>query len=160
MPIDIENLNPSTRFPYPLPEANTPSKKKSSKDEWVSIRILSATKIREIDKETTVKKSEFAQPRKPNGKIDKRAALQRIEWNEVTDQDLRNRLMWDEIIDEIHIHDAKGKLITSDTDMKVLLMSNDSDFAIYISDCIEILTEDEKDQKKVLEKNSMSSQKG
>ena len=156
MPIDIENLNPSTRFPYPLPK----KKEKELKElkEWVSVRRLSVEKIREIDSKTTENRSEMAQPRKPNGKLDRRAPLQRVEYSEVTDRDLRNELMWDEMIDEIHIHDKKGILIPSTKGMKIKLMGGSAEFAMYIADCIEILTESEEGQKKELGKNSMSSQ--
>lgn len=156
MPIDIENLNPSTKFPYPLPEEG--QKQKKGKEEWVCIRSLSAEKYREIDDQTTVLKSEFAQPKKPSGKIDKRAALQRIEYRQTTDPQLRNRLIWDEIIDEIHILDSKGGLLPSTTEIKMKLMNESADFGLYIAECLEILTEDEKDRKKVLEKNSLNSQ--
>ena len=153
MPIDIENLNPSTRFPYPLPK-----KKEKESKEWVSVRRLSVEKVREIDSKTTENRSEMAQPRKPNGKIDRRAPLQRVEYSEVTDQDLRNKLMWDEMIDEIHIFDKKGLLIPSTTEMKMKLMGESAEFAMYLADCIEILTENEEEQKKELGKNSTSSQ--
>ena len=71
MPIDIDNLNPATRFPYPLPDKNKPVET----DEWVSIRVLSTDKIKEIDKLTTAARSMVDQPRKANGKINQRAAL-------------------------------------------------------------------------------------
>jgi hypothetical protein len=65
--------------------------------------------------------------------------------------------MWDEMISEIHIFDAEGVLIPSTKEMKIELMKNSSEFAMYVADCLEILTEDEKNQKKELEKNSSTS---
>ena len=152
MPIDINNLNPSTRFPYPLPKEGD-TEVKAGKEEWVGVRVLSADKIREIDNQTTALKSEMAQPKKASGKIDKRAVLQRVEYRKVINQDLRNEMMWDEMIAEIHIYDAKEALLPSTTKMKVKLMGGSSEFAIYVSECLEILTEDEQDRKKELEKN-------
>jgi len=154
MPINMESLNAGVRFPYPLPKEGDIKKKKGAEDEWVLIRSLSVTKIQEIDEQTTERKERFVQPNKPNGKLDRRAALQRIEFREVTDQALRNRLMWDEIIGEIHIFDSKETLIPSTLEMKEKLMSESPDFALYVAECLEILTEDEKDRKKELEKNS------
>ena len=154
MPIDIDNLNPATRFPYPLPkdyDADTPN---DGPEEWVSIRVLNADKLREIDKLTTAARSMVDQPRKANGKIDRRAALQRIEYREVVNQDLRNELIWDETIDEIHIFDSHGGLIPSTKEMKIKLMGKDATFAMYLGECLEILTEDEKDRKERLIKNS------
>ena len=153
MPIDIENLNPSTKFPYPLPKNG-----EMASNEWVSLRSLSAGKLEEINKQTTALKSEFVQPKKANGKIDRRANLQRIEYPKIENPILRNELMWDEMIDELHIFDISGILIPSTTEMKVKLMGNSASFAMYIADCLEILTDSEKDEKRELEKNFMSSQ--
>jgi len=159
MPIDIKNLNPSTKFPYPLPEEGEVKKKvKKGEEEWVLIKTLSVSKSQEIDELTTELKSEIVQPKKPNGKPDRRLALQRIEYKMVIDPALRNELIWNEMITEIHIFDADGVLLPSTKEMKMELMKNSSEFAMYIADCLEILTEDEKNQKKELEKNSLTSQ--
>jgi hypothetical protein len=158
MPIDIKNLNPSTKFPYPLPkEGEAPKKVKKGEEEWVRIKTLSVAKSQEIDELTTEMCSEVVQPKKPNGKPDRRLALQRIEYKKITAPLLRNELMWDEMISEIHIFDAEGVLIPSTKEMKIELMKNSSEFAMYVADCLEILTEDEKNQKKELEKNSSTS---
>lgn len=153
MPIDIENLNPSTKFPYPLLKDGN-----EEKDEWVTVRILSAENLEKINKKTTEVKKDFVQPRKANGKIDRRAALQRIEYLETTEPALRNELMWDAVIDEIHIYDTSGNLIPSTTEIKIKLMENSAGFAMYIADCLEILTGDEKEEERELEKNCTSSQ--
>lgn len=154
MPIDIENLNPSTKFPYPLLKADMPE----SEDEWVSVRSLSVKRLEEIDEKTTKSKSEFIQPKKANGKINKLAALQRIEFTEVINKSLRNELMWDAIIDEIHIKDANGSYIPTTKEIKIKLMSQSSSFAMYIADCLEMLAGNEEEEKRELEKNFTSSQ--
>ncbi len=156
MPIDIENLNPSTKFPYPLPEEG--KEQETGEKEWVCVRSLSMETYRKIEEQTTVLKRELVQPKKPNGKIDRRAVLQRIEYRQITNVSLRNKLMWDEIIDEIHIFDSKKILLPSTTEIKIKLMNESADFALYIAECLEILTEDEKDKEQVLEKNSLNSQ--
>lgn len=153
MPIDIENLNPSTKFPYPLPKDG-----ESTGREWVSIRSLAAGKLEEINKQTSTDKSEFIQPKKANGKLDRRASLQRIEYSEITNSALRNELMWDEMIDELHIFDTSGVLIPSTTEMKMKLMEGSASFAMYVADCLEMLIGSEEDEKRELEKNFMSSQ--
>lgn len=153
MPIDFENLNPSTKFPYPLCKDD-----EQVGDEWVKIRSLSIEKLKQIDKETIELKNEFVQPKKSNGKINQRAALQRVEYSEVTKPELRNELMWDEIIDEIHVFDTEGKLISSTTEVKMKLMKSSAAFATYIAECLELLMDDEKEEKRELEKNFTSSQ--
>ena len=155
MPISREEKTKVYRFPFPLVQEAKP--KKGDKEEWVTLRKISPNTYREIEKLTSKVTADFKQPEKSNGKIDHRAALQRVEYKEV-DETERTHLIWDALIAEIHIYDNDGKLWPSTKSSKLDMMGNNTgDFAVYIGECSEILTADDKTQLEELTKNLSSS---
>jgi len=143
MPFDISNLNPGTWFPFPLEtdERKRKSKGKKEYDEKVCIRLHTADFFDDLEERTAKVERDYVQPKKENGKINKRAPLQVVEYRNVINKELRNELLWDYLIVDWVLYDYKSKeKIPCTKEMKLKLMRNSIEFATYISDCIEILT--------------------
>jgi len=154
MPFDLENLNAGTWFPYPLPGEDSPRKKKGAPDEKVCYRAPDLDFLRTLDDETMETRREFVQPKKKSGKINMRAPLQHVEYPVVKDQKLRDETLWEYMIVDWQIYDAKGQLIPCTKENKTTLMRKSSEFALYTTDCLEILREKEGDQNAGEVKNS------
>lgn len=153
MPFDLKNLNDGTWFPYPLPNPDAPK----DTNEKVCIRMPDAELMRQVDEQTTETRREFVQPRKKNGKINVRASMQHVEFQVVTNQTLRNELIWDYMIADWRLYDMTGADIPCIKENKITLMSKSSEFAIYVSDCLDVLRERETERIKEESKNSESS---
>lgn len=154
MPFDLENLNPGTWFPYPLPREDAPKRKKGAPEEKVCFRVPDGEFLRSLDDETVETRREFVQPRKKSGKINMRAPMQHVEFPVIKDQDLRNERLWDYMITDWQLYDKKGQLIPCVKENKTTLMRKSSEFALYSADCLERVRENEGEQKTAEGKNS------
>ena len=144
MPFDIKNLNPGEWFDYPG-DADPP--------ERVRIRLPDAKTLKEIDALTVKKEVEHVQPRKKNGKIDRRQGLQRIEYEKVIDESKREEMFIDRVITDWNIKTPNGDDIPCTTENKVTMMYGSVEFNSFVNDCLEILGGEKEKQEKDQEKN-------
>ena len=151
MPIDIENLGKGVKFPYPLEGCD--GDEKGEPKEWVKVRIYTDAAMTNIDKATTERRREFIQPKKESGKVDRRAALQPVEFRETTKPQERKEMMWEFLIEDWCLYDLSGKKISCTKSMKIKLMSEDTEFAVYIADCLDLLDTERTAKKERLRKN-------
>ena len=153
MPININNLNPGVWFEYPQADDYT------GPTERIKIRNANLYAINEIEKETGAKRVEYVQPKKNNGKPDRRQQLQRVEYEEV-DEDKRESLIFDFIIVDWNLLTPEGEKIPCNLETKVKLMRGSSEFNKFVTDCCEKLNDDETKRKEALEKNSLGPASG
>ena len=142
MPFDIDNLNPGCWFDSPFGDG-----------ERVRFRVPDAAALREIDRQTLERRVEYIQPRKANGKPDRRAALQRIEYDEVIDAGLREQLMTDHCIVDWEIKRPDGTPIPCTTENKMRLMQGSIDFGRWMTECLERISEDTEQGARAATKN-------
>ena len=143
--LSLSNLKEGTRF-FLQPEEEV---LKGRKQMYVEVCALSASQSKAIDDQTMKESVEFVQPKKENGKLNPRAALQRISSSDFINPKegpaLRNKLMWDAMITGWLLYDNDtGKEIPCTTENKIKLMNESPKFAIAVSDCLESLTESTK----------------
>ena len=69
------------------------------------------------------------------------------------DEQLRSELLWDFMIVDWLIYDGKGKPIQCTKENKVKLMMGSVDFAVFVGECIERLTDGERKRAEDQEKN-------
>lgn len=153
MPFNLDNLNPGVVFYVD-----------ETQNEWVKIRVSTGVDLEKIDGQTLEKKIEYRHPVKENGKPDKRKALQRIEYMDfkhpvVKHKQLRQELLWDLTIEDWCILDEKGKKIPCNKENKIKLMEGSVEFSLFVSDCIDTLTEQKLNRDKEQEKNLSTSAK-
>ncbi len=155
MPFDIKNTNPAERFYYPnyaeameMPE---------DKREWVELRLCLGQPLKDIEKKTDVNKVEHVQPLKKNGKVNLRAALQRIEYVK-RDFDLYNELTFDHIIYNWRLLDSNGNEIPINLENK-LIMLGIFEFDRFTAECLESMTEADRKSKEDQESNLSSTAK-
>jgi len=151
MPFDIQNLNPGEWFEYPG-ETDPP--------ERVKIRLPEQSVIKQIDAETIKKEVEHIQPRKKNGKIDRRQGLQRIEYEVIIDEQKREELLIDHIITDWEIKTPDGKDIPCTKENKTKMMFGSVEFNNFVNECLEILSGEKEQRNKDLEKNLSSGAGG
>ena len=133
MPFDLKNTNLAERFYYP--DYATAMDMPETKREWVEQRLCIGEALKEIEKKTTTNKVEHVQPLKKNGKINRRAPLQRIEYIE-TDEDLHHELSFDFTIYNWQIFDSDGNPIPCNLENK-LIMLNIFEFNQFIGENME-----------------------
>ena len=111
----------------------------------VELRTLSYDALKKINKATTRKRVDFKKVEGNPG---------RFEYEEVNEE-LQNELFWDYcIMSWENLFDSNEKEIPCTKENKILLMTRSPQFAKFISESLEILSEDEINQAKVAEKNS------
>ena len=159
MPFDLKNTNPAERFYYPnyaeamkLPEA---------KREWVELRLCIGTPLKEIEDKTTEKKVEHVQPRKKSGKINRRAALQRIEYTDYVDggEKLYNELMFDFSIYNWQLFDMDGNPIPCTLENKMIMLAI-REFDQFVGEGLEAMIDGDKQKKEDQEKNLPNTASG
>lgn len=151
MAFDLENLNPGEWFTYPG-DTKPP--------ERVKIRLPDQKAVKVIDKKTLKKEVEHVQPLKKSGKIDRRQQLQRIEYEVCEDEDEREELLIDEIIEDWEIRTPDGEAIECTTENKIKMMYGSVEFNNFVNDKLEYLGGEEEERKKGEEKNLSSSADG
>ena len=152
MPFDISNTNPAERFYYPnyaeameMPE---------DKREWVELRLCLGQALKDIEAKTVTKKVEHVQPLKKNGKVNLRAALQRIEYTE-TNEEKYNELTFDHIICDWRLLDSDGNQIECNLENK-LIMLGIFEFDRFVAESLEAMTDADKKSKEDQETNLSS----
>ena len=151
MPIDLSNLNAGTWFPYPDEERAVDGEK-------VCMRRLNHTASKNITDQTDVVRSEFRQPLKANGKVNKRVPPQRVEWVETKDPEKKEEMIWDYTITDWILFDQNKKKIPCNAKLKFQLMREDSVFPIFWADSLEALDTIEEKEQDEKTKNLLSSQ--
>ena len=155
MEIRRSNLNKPSRF-YLEEEAQV---KEGRQRQFVDLRQCAGKDLDEIIEQTTETIVEFRRPTKPNGKEDKRAPAQRVEYQK-EDKKLFKRLLWDFAIPNWLIYDEDtGEEIPCTADEKYLLMTESLEFSTFVGNCLELLAEQSEKQKEFIEKNLKSSQR-
>ena len=155
MPFDIKDTNPAERSYWPnyaeameMPE---------DKREWVELRLCLGDPLKAIEAKADVKKVEYVQPRKKNGKINRRAALQRIPFVD-RNEDLYNELTFDHMICNWRLLDSDGNLIPCNLENK-LVMLNIFEFDQFVAERLEAMTEADRKDKEDQETNLSSTAK-
>lgn len=133
MPFNLDELNPSAKFYY-------------NDTEWVELRLPPISKIKEFRRQCFKTKAEYYRPKNFKGKPF------RYEVEDVDDEKL-NELLWDFQIVNWHLEDDKGRTITCDKDNKLLLMGNSAEFAEFVVDSLNQLSEDNRKRREQSEKN-------
>lgn len=151
MPFDINDLNPGEWFEYPG-DTNPP--------ERIKLRFPDNTKLKEINKQTVKTEVEHVQPRKKSGKIDGRRPMQRIEYEVVTDEQLRERLLIDYVIVDWEIRTPAGEAIECTTDNKMKMMFGSVEFNNFVNDCLETLKSEAEKESEDREQNLLNMQSG
>ena len=128
--IDMDNLNPGTRFYVDQADPSAGS---------VTLRVCDNETLALIARKTEKKMSEYR-------------AGRRYEWVEV-DDDKRERLTWDYTIVDFDLVDVNGAKIEPTADNKVLLMNKSPEFAALVSQGLLIINRQIAEQQKALEKN-------
>ena len=136
MPFDISNLNPSARFYYPG----------TKKAEWIELRNISMSDIRQMRKKTVDKKIEYYRPDNSNERPF-RYEIENI------DEDELFSLMWDYQIVNWKIIDPNGKEIPCTIENKLLMIGKSNEFAEWVMKCLKQLSKDDAKSKKDSEKN-------
>jgi hypothetical protein len=132
MPIDIQNLNPSAKFFF-------------DKDEWVELRTIPMSELKEMRKKVVTDKVEYYQP-------DGKGQPYRYEVEDV-DDDKIFEMMWDYQITDWNIVDKEKKKIPCNTENKILLISNSVEFSDFILKSLKQLGKDNDKRRKKSEKN-------
>lgn len=136
MPFDIRNLsllNPSVKF-YLSDEEK----------EWVELKNLSDSELRDIRKEVAKKKAEY--------KNVGRTGAQRFEYVDVDDEKLAD-LITIKCITNWYILDTDGNEIPCTDENKLLLTGHSPEFSSFVSECLDKLRKDKEDKQKTEEKN-------
>lgn len=159
MPYNLENLNPGTRFPHPLPGEDTSQAERENPPEWVEFRIADADFLNDLQKKYAVTKQRFVQPEKKSGKVNTRAPLQHVEYQEVpeSNRDAYQADLWDYAITAWRLLDTIGAEIPCTRENKTILMRKSAAFALYANECLERLREHEEEQKEIDQKNLKTS---
>ena len=153
MPINIKDLNPGEWFEYPSDDGY------AGEVEKVKLRAPDLEAIKRIDAQTATKEVEHVQPRKKNGKIDRRQSLQRIEYV-VYDDEKKEALVFDFMIVDWNLKTPEGIDIPCTTENKVKLLLGSREFNRFVTECCETLTEENEKREKDLEKNLSRSAPG
>ena len=151
MAFDIDNLNPGEWFEYPG-DAVPP--------ERVKLRLPDGETMKRIDKETVTAEVEHVQPRKKNGKIDRRQPLQRIAYDKIKDETKREELMTDHVIADWEIKTPDGKDIPCTLENKIKMMQGSVEFNVFINEKLEVLGTEKDQRDKDQEKNFLSGAVG
>ncbi len=113
------------------------------------LRVCSGKDLERIEKETSTK-----QP------VEYKRG-QRFIVPDKVDEKRRSHMIWDfVVVDWNGVLDEDEKAVKCTTDNKIKLMEQSVVFAGFIGECLEKLNTDIGSYQKVLEKNSLSSQKG
>lgn len=135
---DLDDLNPATKCFFEGEEGPDAP--------WVSLRIADSAAQQDIKKKAVKKCVELKNNPKTN-------RMERITYTE-SDDDLYLRLLWDYVITDWNIKDAKGKPIPCTADMKVLLMGKSFVFSNFVTKCLDKLNEAAALEAEESEKNS------
>lgn len=130
MKFNLENLNPGVFFPF-----------EDDDDEGgITIRLANSDVMRDIDKKTVKKKVQFRRG-------------QRFEVDD-TDEEKRSDMIWEYVIvDWKGVFDESGEEIPCTTENKLKLMRESVQFANFVANAIEQLTESTAGYEEELEKN-------
>ena len=157
MPFDLKNTNPAERFFYPsYAEA---MKLPEEQREWVDLRLCIGKPLQTILDQTQKEYVEHVQPRKANGKINKRAALQRIpytSWIDDKSEQLHHELTTDFMIGAWQLFDQDGKKIKCDKANKLKLLEI-PEFDLWVAASLETLADSKTERGGEQEKNLSSS---
>jgi len=162
MPFDIKNTNPAERFYYP--DYATAMDMPEAQREWVELRLCIGEPLRQIEDETMEKRVEHVQPRKANGKINRRAAVQRIEYSDFKKdgEKIYQDKTTDFMFSNWQIFDTDGNRIDCTLENKKMMLKI-SDFDLFIGQRIESMMEDkiklEGDRESNLSSTSKDSRK-
>lgn len=135
---DLDDLNPATKCFFEGEEGPDAP--------FVCIRIADSAALQEIGKKVTKKCAELKNNPKTN-------RMERIAYVE-TDDELFQALLWDYVITDWNIKDAKGKPISCTADMKVKLMGKSLVFKNFVTKCLDKLNEAAAQEAEESEKNS------
>lgn len=131
MQIDIDNLNPGTFFKW-----------SDGTEGGVTLRLCTGEDLKRIRRET-----EKSQPA-----VFRRG--QRYEIDPKIDAEKREQMIWDHsLVDWKGLKDAKGKDVACTFENKITLMNGSIQFASFVGECLDILTNDMLDRKEDVEKN-------
>jgi len=160
MPFDLKNTNPAERFYYPnyAVAIDLPTEQK----EWVDLRLCIGKPLQNIQDQTQKEYVEHVQPKKENGKINRRAALQRIaytSWIDKNSEQLHHELTTDFMISDWQLIDQNGKKIKCDKANKLKLLEI-PEFDLFVAASLEALADNKAERGGEQEKNLSSSSKG
>jgi len=131
---NIQNLNPATRFYLSNDET-----------EWVELKTLADSELRDIRKQVAKKKAEY--------KNVGRTGAQRFEYVDVDDEKLADAITT-RCIANWYLLDAEGEEIPCTDENKLLLTGHSPEFSSFISESLEKLKKDKEEKTKEEEKNS------
>lgn len=154
MPFDIKNTNPAERFYYP--DYATAMDMPEDQREWVELRLCIGEPLKEIEDQTTTKKTEHVQPMKKNGKINRRAPLQRIEYIE-TNEELHHELTFDYTIYKWQLVDSEDLNLIECNKENKMIMLNIFEFNQFVGECMEKMIEGDKQKAEDQESNLSST---
>lgn len=131
MRIDTGNMNPFVKCYFDDDDES---------EGFVELRVLPASKSREIEKKTT--------------KVKKTMKRGMVTTDEVVNDKLRDEMMWSYCIGKWEgVIDQNGKPIENDTKHKVLLMANSPVFAEFVGENIGIASDTANEEAEAEEKN-------
>lgn len=131
MQIDIDNLNPGTFFEW-----------NDNSEGGITLKLCTGEDLKRIRRET-----EKNQPA-----IFRRG--QRYELDPKVDAEKREQMIWDHsIVNWEGLKDANGNDVVCNLENKIKLMNGSIQFASFVGECLDILTNDMLDKQEEIEKN-------
>lgn len=156
MPFDIKNVNPAERFYFP--DYATAMEMPEAKREWVELRLCVGQALKEIEDKTIAKKVEHVQPMKKSGKINRRAALQRIEYTEMNEE-LYYELTFNHTIYDWQLIDAAGNRIECNSENKIIMLKI-FEFNQFVGECMESMIDGDRQKAEDRETNLSNTASG
>jgi len=159
MPFNLKDTNPAARFYYPSYSAaiDLPTEQK----EWVDLRLCVGKSLQNILDQTQKEFEKFVQPNKANGKINRRAPLQRIaytDWIDKNSEQLHHELTTDFMISDWQLIDQDGKKIKCNMANKLKLLEI-PEFDLFVAASLEALADNKAERGGEQEKNLSGSSK-